>query len=240
MDGIETVAVADDRMAARVELEGGGEEQAGGGVVRIIEAHVDLAADDVLFLLEFTLRDDREEHQAAEAFEKDRQRVGRPVDEIHGAVKAGVGVPMSASGLHGIGELIGIVIAGALEDHVLEEMRDAGAEVAVLVHRAGFHPELGGNHRRGGIRIKDQGEAVGQGLDSGGGAGVFHEISGLEPGSACSRNRHHATMDRGGSGGNAVDGRGRLICLEILQTEPAFPDVGALADQSGAACRTAR
>ena len=83
---------------------------------------------------------------------------------------------MPAGRLHGVGEGVRIVVAGALEDHVFEEMGNARAEMGVLVHAAGGHPDLGAHHRRGGIRIEDQGESVREGLDGGCGGRIFHEI----------------------------------------------------------------
>ena len=83
---------------------------------------------------------------------------------------------MAAGRLHGACQSVGVEVAGAFENHVLEEMGDPGAKVRVLVHAAGGHPDLRANHGRGGVRIEDQGEAVGEGFDSGGGSGVFHEV----------------------------------------------------------------
>ena len=175
-DRIEQMPVPDDRMAARIEGVHRGEKQPRGDVVRIIEAHVDFPADDVLFLLELGLRQCRIENQPGEGLEENRQRGGRPVDVIDGAVEAGVGVPVAARRLHGVCEGVPVVVAGALEDHVLEEMRDARAEVLVLVHAAGGHPDLRADDRGRRVGIEDQGEAVRQGFDGGGGGGIFHEV----------------------------------------------------------------
>ncbi len=104
----------------------------------------------------------------------------RAVDVIDGPIKGGVGIPMAAGGLHRVGEFVRVHVARTLENHVLEEMGKPGSEVPVLVNAAGFHPDLGADHGRGGIGIENQGEAVGQGLDGGGGGRVFHEISSLD------------------------------------------------------------
>ena len=58
------MAVADDRMAARVEQERGGKKQATRCIVGIIEPHVDFTANDVLFLFKFGLGQGGEKHQA--------------------------------------------------------------------------------------------------------------------------------------------------------------------------------
>ena len=179
-DAVEEVAMANDRMAARGDREGGGEQELGRGVVRIIEAHVDFAADDVLFFLKFGLGQGRVENKAGEALEEDVERARGAIDEVDGAVERGVGVPVAASGLDGVGEGFSIEVAGALEDHVFEKMGDPGTEVAVLMDAAGGDPDLGRDHGGGGVGVEDQGEAVGQGLDGGLGGGVFHEISGLD------------------------------------------------------------
>ena len=96
LDLIEEVAVADDRVAARVALEGGGKQEARGGVVGIVEAHVDFPTDDVFFLFEFRLRQDGKEDQAGEAFEKHRERVRGAIDVVHRAIETRVGIPMPA------------------------------------------------------------------------------------------------------------------------------------------------
>ena len=49
------------------------------------------------------------------------------VDVVNGALEGGVGIPVPAACLHRLGEAFGGVVAGALEDHVLEEMGEAGA-----------------------------------------------------------------------------------------------------------------
>ena len=83
---------------------------------------------------------------------------------------------MATRGLHGIGKSICIVVAGAFENHVFEEMRDAGTKVLVLVHTSCGDPDLSGNDRGGRIGIEDESESVRQCFDGGGSGGIFHEI----------------------------------------------------------------
>jgi hypothetical protein len=169
-------AVADDRMAARVGGEGGGEEEAARHVVGVVQPHVDLAADDVLFFLELVLRQGGRENHRGEDFEEGRQAAGRAVDVVNGAVEGGVGVPVAAGALDGGGELVGPEAAAAFENHVLQEVRDAGPELRAFVEAAAFHPELGADDRRGGIGVEDEGQSVGQAVEKGGGGRVFHEF----------------------------------------------------------------
>ena len=50
----------------------------------------------------------------------------------------------------------------ALEEHVLEVVREAGAEVIALVDAAGLHPNLDGADRRRVVVLEQDGQAVGQ------------------------------------------------------------------------------
>ena len=153
VDRIEEVAMANDRMAAWVKGENGRKQQPGSHVVGIVETHVDFPADHVLFLIELGFRQRRIENEIHQSFQKYRQRGARSVDVVNGSVEAGVGIPMATGGLHGIREDVTGEIPSALENHVLEKMRNAGAKVLVLVHGAGSYPDLGADHRCGGIRI---------------------------------------------------------------------------------------
>ena len=118
-DFIEKMAVPNDRMAACIYCECSGEQETDGGIIGIVEAHIDLAADDIFFTLKLRLRDEREEHQPGEAFQESLQRMRRAIDVIDGAIKGGVGIPVAAACLHGLGEAFGSVVASAFKDHVL-------------------------------------------------------------------------------------------------------------------------
>ena len=83
---------------------------------------------------------------------------------------------MAARCLHRIREPIGIKVSGAFEYHVFQKMRNAGAEVIVLVHAASLHPNLRTDYRCSGIWIENQSDPIGQRLDGGGSGWIFHEV----------------------------------------------------------------
>jgi hypothetical protein len=83
---------------------------------------------------------------------------------------------MTSRSLDRVGEGVGIVVAGALEDHVFEEVGNSRSEMEVLMHTASGHPDLCTDDGGGGIRIENQSEAVRKRFDSGGSSGIFHEI----------------------------------------------------------------
>ena len=82
---------------------------------------------------------------------------------------------MAAGGLDGFSEVARAEVAAAFEDHVFEEMGDAGAEQAAFVEGSGFDPKLGGDNGGRIIGIEDQGETVWQAEGGGGGRWEFHE-----------------------------------------------------------------
>lgn len=237
-DEVEEVAVADDGVAAGVEGEGGGEEELGGGVVGVVEAHVDFAADDVFFLFEFGFGEGGVEDEAGEAFQEGVEGVGGAVDVVDGAIEGGVGVPVATGGLDGVCEGFSVEIAGAFEDHVFEEVGDACAEVVAFVGAAGGDPDLGGDDGSGGVWIEDEGEAVREGGDGGEGGGVFHGNSAWM-GGECRIKERHATMDRAGSVGAWAFGGGVAVWLPGVFEEQACADVGTDADQCGIDVREA-
>ncbi len=82
---------------------------------------------------------------------------------------------MTATRLHRLGKLVRIEIPRALENHMLQEMREPGAELRVLVNTAGGHPCLHANDRSRRIGIENQGQPIGQSLAGGVGERVIHE-----------------------------------------------------------------
>ena len=64
--------------------------------------------------------------------------------------------------------------ATRLENHVLEQMGDAGTKVFAFVDAAGFHPCLGADHRGRGIGVQNGGEAITENMGGSAGSGELH------------------------------------------------------------------
>lgn len=195
-EGVEDVEVADDWMAIRMLAEGGGEERLAGDAVRVVVAHGELAADDLLLLDVFVGRERGVHHGVGEEVERGGDALRRDVDPVNGAVEGGVGIDVAAGGLDALGKLARAAGGRAFEKHVLEQMRDAGAEVAVLVDAAGFDPDLHARHGRAAVLLDDDAEAVRQRGGGGGDGGESERGSGI-----CGR----CGVEMHGKGGRAND-----------------------------------
>ncbi len=139
-----------------------------------IQSHIDFTANDVLFFFELIDGEARLKYHLGEHFEECLGAFGRAIDVIHGAVECRISIPLAAGCLHGIGDGFSIVACRAFEDHVLEHVREAGAEEVALVDTACFHPCLCADDRGIRVGIKDNGEAVFQGVHTGSGSGKLH------------------------------------------------------------------
>ena len=56
-----------------------------------------------------------------------------------------------------------------LEEHVFEQVGDAGAEQVTLVNAARSHPRLDAHHRRAAVRLHEQSQPIRQHVLAGGG-----------------------------------------------------------------------
>ncbi len=162
------VAIADDGMAVRVLAESRGKEHLAEAVVGIILPHVDLAQNDVTFPRHLVSGQRGVQHGIGENIDGHGGVLGGQVDVIDGVVKGGIGVDIAAMRLDGGGDLPARAAAGAFEKHVLEKMREAGAELRLLVNAAGFHPGLHGGDGGGGVAFEQDGEPVGENQSLGG------------------------------------------------------------------------
>ena len=93
--------------------------------------------------------------------------VRRDVDPIYGPVEAGIGIDVAATVLHLLGNFAAFALFRALEEHVLKDMREAGAEPFAFMNAAGAAPGLHAGHGRTAIFLDDDGEAVLQGENLG-------------------------------------------------------------------------
>ena len=160
--GGEDVAVADDGLAVGMRAEGGLEQRLRQPLVGVVEAHVDLAQDDFLLLRHFLRGQRGVQHGVGEQVDGDSGVLRRHVDIVDGAVERRVGVDVAAMRLDGRGDLPAGAAFRALEEHVLEVVREAGAQRPALVDAAGLHPHLHGTDGRRGVALEQDGEAVGE------------------------------------------------------------------------------
>jgi hypothetical protein len=135
--------------------------------------HVHLATDDFEFLGEFGVGEGGVLHDIGEDIDGHASAGGRDVDPINGAIERGVGVEIATGFLNFLVDATRATAGGAFEEHVFEDMREAGAEPAAFMDAAGPAPCLGGNDRGAVILADDDVQSVTEG-DQGdirGGAG---------------------------------------------------------------------
>ena len=83
---------------------------------------------------------------------------------------------MAARGLYHSGEAIPAEVFRALEDHVLEEVRETRAKQGVFMERAAGDKQFGADDRMIVMGIENQGEAVLQSEGAGGAARKIHRV----------------------------------------------------------------
>ena len=74
---------------------------------------------------------------------------------------AGIGVGMRTDGVEVAVDRVGVALLCPLEDHVLQEMRDAG-HLGRLIPRPGLDEEPHGHRAVVGVRFADDLQAIGQ------------------------------------------------------------------------------
>ena len=156
------IAVSDDRLAIGVLAKRRGKQRIPQTVVGIVLRHRDLAQDDVFFLHGFVLRQLRMQHRVGQDVDRHGRVFARQIDVVNRAVKCRVGVDVAAMRLHRGADFPASPAVGAFEQHVLQIVREARAEMLALVHAPRFHPHLHRGQRRRAVRLEDKGEAVGQ------------------------------------------------------------------------------
>ncbi len=159
--------VADDGDAVWVNLEGGGHELEAGHAVGVIVAHGELAAYDLLLLRVLRGGERGIHHRIREEIEGGGDALRGDIDPEDRAIIRGVGIDVAALVLNLECELAAAARGGAFEEHVLEDVREAGAEVLVLIDAAGLAPCLEAGDGSGVILLDDDGEAILEGPDAG-------------------------------------------------------------------------
>ena len=159
-DAVEEIGQANDRESIGTAAVGALEKAAGGTTARIVVAHVHLTADDIEFLGEFVRGKGGVLEDVAKDVDGDAGTGVGDVDPVDGAVEGGVGVHVPASGLDLLVDATGAAGGGALEQHVFEDVREAGTEPLAFVDGSGAAPGLGADNGGGAILAEDDFKAV--------------------------------------------------------------------------------
>ena len=160
--GGEHLPVADDGMTVAMLAERRGEQGLAQAVIRIVLTHVDLAQDNLAFPRHFLCRQRGVKHGVREDVDRDSSVLGGQIHVVNRSIKRRVRIDVPAMRLNGQRNLTAGTAGCALEQHVLQEMRQAGAEICPLVNAAGFHPDLNRGDGGGAVGLQQNRETVGQ------------------------------------------------------------------------------
>ena len=152
--------VADHWEAIRMPLIRGREKEQTGHAIGVIHAHGKFAANHFLLFLIFLWRQSRIHHRIGQHVERGGDSILRRVDPENGPIKGRVSVDVTAHVLNLLRDLIGRSRFRPLEEHVLENMGQARAQVLVLVDATRGAPRLHTCHRRAVIFLNDDREPV--------------------------------------------------------------------------------
>ncbi len=159
---VENIEQADDGQAIGMPLIGGGEKKLARHAIRIVEAHREFAPDHFLFLGVFLGRQGRVHHRIGQDIERRAHARFRDIDPINRAIERRVGIDVTAHVLDRLRDRVRRAVLRSFEKHVLEDVRQARAEVRVLIHAPGAAPSLHARDRRALVFLHDDGEAVRQ------------------------------------------------------------------------------
>ena len=152
---VEDLNLADHRDAIGMPLIGGFEHELPHHPIGIVVEHGELSPDDFLFLAVLLWREGGVHHRVGQNIERARDPFPRHVNPKDGSIEGSIGVDVAALVLHALRDRIGRARPGALEEHVLENMREAGAEMAAFVDAARAAPSLHACDRRAPIGLHD-------------------------------------------------------------------------------------
>ena len=127
VERLDGIAGAEDRAAERVVLpEALGEELVDQIVGRVLD-HLDLFDDDLLLALDVDRRKRGIEHDIRQDVDGQRQMLVEHLDVVARVFLGREGVELTADRVDRLGDVLRAARPGALEEHVLHEVRDAAA-----------------------------------------------------------------------------------------------------------------
>src|SRR5206468_8097981 len=118
---------AEDRTAERMILPEALREELVDEVVERVLDHLDLFDDDFLLALDVLGAERRVADDIGEDVDRERQMLVEDLDVVARVLLGGEGVELPADGVDRLCNILGRAARGALEQHVLDEMRDAPA-----------------------------------------------------------------------------------------------------------------
>ena len=131
---------AQDRLAQRMVFPEVGREDLLHQVIGAIGLHLDLFQNDALFFLDVFVAKQRMQHQIGQHVEGARQVLVEDLGVEAHQLLAGEGVQVAADRIHRARDSLRRAAGGALEQHVLDEVRDAVA-LRDFAPRAGAYPD---------------------------------------------------------------------------------------------------
>ena len=146
--------------------KGGSEQLARELSRRRVHAALDLLAHDLDLALQLARIEGRAGHHVRQHVHALGEELRRQHDVVDGLVEARPRVDLAAARLDRPGDLPGSAPGGALEQHVLVQMRQARL-VGALVGASHAHPHLDGDHRRRVVFLDQQRQPVGQQMSHG-------------------------------------------------------------------------
>ena len=141
-NGIEAFPITDDGITERITMVQGLRQGLIGDIRLRVVIHGHFAADHLALALELILRESRMQHKLHQEMQELPPMLSRAVNMEHGAVISGVGIPLPAQGRHALIEFRPRILPRALENHVLQQVRDTYPRMHTLIHRTRLDPHL--------------------------------------------------------------------------------------------------
>jgi hypothetical protein len=126
----------------------------------IVKPHGKLSANDFLLFDVFVLGERRIHHRIGKDRHRLRGTIGRNVDPVDRPIKACIGINVAAAILNLSRDVSRFAILCALEEHVLEDMRQTRTHPFAFVNASGGTPRLHTRDRRRVIFFDNQGETI--------------------------------------------------------------------------------
>ena len=123
-------------------------------VGRVLD-HLDFFEDDFLLAFDVDVVERRTEHDVGEDVDRKRQMLVEHLHVVAGVFLGGERVELAADRIDRLRDIFGRARGGALEQHVLDEMRDAAVFVG-LVPRAARQPHAEADRTNMAHRFSDE------------------------------------------------------------------------------------
>src|SRR5439155_24004431 len=104
----------------------------------------------------------RVDHGVGQNVERSRNAIFRTIDPENGAVERSEGVDLTAGVLSALRDRVGCTRLRSLEEHVLEDVRKAGAKMFGFIDAAGAAPRLHARYGCAAILLHDDRKTIGQ------------------------------------------------------------------------------